>query len=772
MKLAIVFFILFIKLSSLSAAIVTGVWTFNNLLPTDNSGYKNDGVIYGDARIVDYELILGGNGGMNVNNSESLCPKEGVYLQLDITFNEIRSNWIIDKMSPDYKNGYLLRTLDGTNELQFYVGNGITSEYLTTTIQPNKRYKVYAIYNGNYMALYLNGRLQDWKSFNGKISYLSTQDLYIGSQKGNSCFLNAIVDNIEIGYSEMLPLSISSKYLPGGIINNPYKFKLEAFGGQPPYKWFAVGLPSGLTLDSLTGFIEGTIKSSTLNTKITVWDNESNPDTSTAYFSSTFLNDVSKGIEFVSGNGTYLHATTVYRTSPQIIYSPYLDDNLFAVYQNLNLDPEIISYSYKEKKWTPPEIVGSNPLNSDQHGHPALCMDNEGYLHVFFGAHSSPLKHVVSGNPADISSWIQYQDVTNSATYPNVLAFPKKEIIVFYRPIKDYRYIKSDNNGKSWGKENIIIDWGPNFCIYPDAGIKFDSNIETIHLCWSVWFIEQGKHRGLFYTKSNDFGNTWMNSTDSVLSLPISQKNSETVYYNDNETTYGININTQFNGRPIILFNSKLENEEFPKVKLAIKKSNSWEIRDISTTWNGYSGGIVFQDTISKNTLIFFENTQRFLEMLVLDSLFQIVNKQVIQPLPNHETKAMFPKAVIDAKGTLKVLFQGAINDTFSYLFIYNYLLASDQKLSSNNPFKNNDSPLVEVYFNQTSKELCLELEYYDGDLNIQLTTIKGSIVFNKKSQMNSNSTLKINVSNLNQGLYILTVRCGSNIINKKIVLL
>jgi hypothetical protein len=54
------------------------------------------------------------------------------------------------------------------------------------------------------------------------------------------------------------PVKITTTFIPGAILTQPYDAKLAATGGTLPYTWSATGLPQGLAINPSTGEITGT----------------------------------------------------------------------------------------------------------------------------------------------------------------------------------------------------------------------------------------------------------------------------------------------------------------------------------------------------------------------------------------------------------------------------------------------------------------------------------------------------------------------------------
>ena len=70
-----------------------------------------------------------------------------------------------------------------------------------------------------------------------------------------------------------LPLVLNTTSLTGGIVNTAYSAQMSASGGLTPYNWTATGLPTGITINNLTGLISGMASAQgNYNVTVTVTD--------------------------------------------------------------------------------------------------------------------------------------------------------------------------------------------------------------------------------------------------------------------------------------------------------------------------------------------------------------------------------------------------------------------------------------------------------------------------------------------------------------------
>jgi F5/8 type C domain-containing protein/putative BNR repeat neuraminidase len=116
----------------------------------------------------------------------------------------------------------------------------------------------------------------------------------------------------------------------------------------------------------------------------------------------------------------------------------YHNNKTYVCYEGTDGDPWIASYDHGIKSWTGPIKAGTNPLpDTDDHGNPALIMDANGYIHVFYGGHGynngGKMRNSKSTNTEDITTWTEKNNVEEIATYPQLHKTADDNILYIYR---------------------------------------------------------------------------------------------------------------------------------------------------------------------------------------------------------------------------------------------------------------------------------------------------------------------------------------------------
>ncbi|XCF05430.1 BNR-4 repeat-containing protein [Tamlana crocina] len=148
----------------------------------------------------------------------------------------------------------------------------------------------------------------------------------------------------------------------------------------------------------------------------------------------------------------------------------------YIAYQGALEDPYVASYNHTTKEWKGPFKAGVSEMGKDpnrkkkidNHGKPALLIDDAGYIHIAFGGHGgtpddgkNPLGnhhygknlHAVSKNPLDISEWETLDNISLFGTYSQFIKMDNGDMYLFYRHgahRSNWVYQKSTDNGKTF----------------------------------------------------------------------------------------------------------------------------------------------------------------------------------------------------------------------------------------------------------------------------------------------------------------------------------
>ncbi|MFC4722257.1 BNR-4 repeat-containing protein [Geojedonia litorea] len=150
----------------------------------------------------------------------------------------------------------------------------------------------------------------------------------------------------------------------------------------------------------------------------------------------------------------------------------------YVAYQGALEDPYVASYNHKTKEWKGPFKAGVSTMGKDpnrkrridNHGKPAILIDDADYIHIAFGGHggtpldgNNPLGnhhygknlHAVSKKPLDISEWETLDNISVFGTYSQFVKMDNGDMYLFYRHgahRSNWVYQKSTDNGVTFGE--------------------------------------------------------------------------------------------------------------------------------------------------------------------------------------------------------------------------------------------------------------------------------------------------------------------------------
>jgi rhamnogalacturonyl hydrolase YesR len=170
---------------------------------------------------------------------------------------------------------------------------------------------------------------------------------------------------------------------------------------------------------------------------------------------------------------------------------------------------------------------------ADAHNCISIMVDGDGYLHVAWNHHNSPLNYTKSKYPLSLDLE-EKQTMTgvleNKVTYPQFYKTTAGNLLFMYREGQSGKgnlALKSYNTKtKKWQQlhDNLIDGEGERNAYWQ---AYMDKN-DNIHLSW-VWreSPDVATNHDMCYARSSDGGKTWTNSNGIKYQLPITAKNAE-----------------------------------------------------------------------------------------------------------------------------------------------------------------------------------------------------------------------------------------------------
>jgi hypothetical protein len=231
----------------------------------------------------------------------------------------------------------------------------------------------------------------------------------------------------------------------------------------------------------------------------------------------------------------------------------------YVAYQGWLEDPYVVAYDHEEGQWLGPfkageSVLGKDPNTKiDNHGKPAMIIDDAGYIHLVFGGHGglpsygkNPLgnthfgrmKHVASKNPLDISSWEELDNIPPFGTYNQFVKMYNSDLYLFYRHgahRSNWVYQKSTDNGRSFDPPvSILKTKRCTGILAQDAWytwfLKGDADeiiaVYNYHLCKDGAVHDGERHNG-YYMVMDTKDHVWRNVKGEKLTVPVTKEHAD-----------------------------------------------------------------------------------------------------------------------------------------------------------------------------------------------------------------------------------------------------
>ncbi|WP_395344441.1 BNR-4 repeat-containing protein [Ningiella sp. W23] len=238
----------------------------------------------------------------------------------------------------------------------------------------------------------------------------------------------------------------------------------------------------------------------------------------------------------------------------------------YVSYQGPFEDPYVAAFNHQTQEWQGPFRAGTSELGRregrtkfDNHGKPTLLIDDEGYIHIFYGGHGgdkhhgkNPLgnvhhganKNSISKRPLDITEWEEVDNISVFGTYNQAIKMDNGDIYLFYRHgahRSDWVYQKSTDNGRSYSepvsflkhKRRSDIRAMDSWYAWASKGNGDDIIVGfDYHVCWDGGAGVNGRghtterhdaHFMMFNTKTG----VWRNIKGESLNMPLTREEAE-----------------------------------------------------------------------------------------------------------------------------------------------------------------------------------------------------------------------------------------------------
>jgi hypothetical protein len=202
---------------------------------------------------------------------------------------------------------------------------------------------------------------------------------------------------------------------------------------------------------------------------------------------------------------------------------------------------EVQTFDHATRKYSAPYTVSADCLTDDGHGVPAICMDHEGYVHCFFGAHNGPMKYSVTTTARDPSAWVQMSDIGTDTTYPKPVLMGSS-LYLFVRGdskqgLRRYKTTALSGGIATWGAFKDVATYsGGRF--YAGAAIAAGTDI---HIAGTYADSTDTLRRDIYHYVYDTADESLENSTGgvdtAVGSQPISKATADASYIVINQTT-------------------------------------------------------------------------------------------------------------------------------------------------------------------------------------------------------------------------------------------
>lgn len=250
----------------------------------------------------------------------------------------------------------------------------------------------------------------------------------------------------------------------------------------------------------------------------------------------------------------------------------------------------------------PVMVASRNDYTSDiEHNSPTICIDNDGYIYIFYGSHNTQQYYKKSLNPYDIRAWSAKKSVTGAtkSTYPKPFVDSNNNIYILFRmetPWSNY-IAKSSDGGDTWSVTKIVDPTNSTDTPYIyGAALGTDDSIHLVTNFRSGTASETDPFGSTYYMKSLDGGVTWRKADGTQYTLPADETTLEEL---ESTGAYPGDLKLDSENRPYLCWTNNTSTD----VEFIKWTGEEWTDPVTVTNSNRYMFDACLMDILDDNTI-------------------------------------------------------------------------------------------------------------------------------------------------------------------------
>lgn len=166
----------------------------------------------------------------------------------------------------------------------------------------------------------------------------------------------------------------------------------------------------------------------------------------------------------------------------------------YVAYMDHHFNARVTCYDHDSEEWDFPTRIDTciREWHPDGHNVPNLFVTQDGFIHVFYGAHNHSFKYARSREPENIDAWESGMRVGKKGTYPYFAQTSDGAMLVFYRygPTGGYNnpflaVQHSPDNGHTWSGLQELATFKEGCKLYGNNAL-YDPLRDRVHLTLNV----------------------------------------------------------------------------------------------------------------------------------------------------------------------------------------------------------------------------------------------------------------------------------------------